>query len=364
MTTVPPPARLVPVAFSALSGWAADDHLAAFRAFRASAERLAERLPTTKALGPEAAALARAGEAARALGAHVSDVDARCFFEAHFQPHRVEPAEGSGFVTGYFEPEAAAALMPSPRFSVPIYGRPSDLVEVADGDDRSALPAGVTWARRCADGRLVAFADRGAIMDGALSGKAPVIAYVENWVEAFFIHVQGSARLALEDGSVLRLTFAGKSGHPYYPLARLMVEREKMRPEEATADVLRAWLLAMPAEELRAVLGRNRSFIFFRPAPVDDPRLGPIGAAGVALHPGRSLAVDRTLTTFHAPLFIEADLGAVAGPFRRLMIAQDTGSAIVGPARGDIFFGTGEPAWRIAARVRHQAVFTMLRPKR
>ena len=199
-------------------------------------------------------------------------------------------------------------------------------------------------------------------MAGALDGRARPIAYVGSAVEAFFIHVQGAARLRLPGGDLLRVTFAAKSGHPYFPVARLMLERGIVAsPSEATADALRSWLEGLAPQDRRAALGCNPSYIFFREAPVDDPALGPIAAAGVALTAGRSLAVDRSLITFHAPVFVEADLAA--GPFRRLMVAQDTGSAIIGPARGDIFFGSGEAAFDLAARVRDTARFTLLVPR-
>ncbi|WP_237155237.1 murein transglycosylase A [Oryzibacter oryziterrae] len=356
-------AELVPVDFADLEGWAADDHRAAFAAFRLSAARIVDKPPKTKPLGPEGTHLVAAAKAALLAGETLTAADARVFFETHFQPHRVIPAEGSGFVTAYFEPEVDGALEASAAFPVPLYGRPADLVELGPDDDRSGLDPVLTWARRLPDGGIAEYPDRGAIMDGAIAGSVPVLAYVANWVEALFIHVQGSARIRVSGGGVRRLTFTAKSGHPYFPVARVMVERGLCKPAEATADVMKAWLLGLSPDEARAVIGRNRSFIFFREALVPDPALGPIAAADVPLSPGRSLAVDRHLVTFHVPIFVEADIDAPVGAFRRLMIAQDTGSAILGPARGDIFFGTGEAAWHLAARVRHPARFTQLVPR-
>lgn len=360
------PARLRAVGFARLSGWAADDHAAAFAAFRRSAERIAASPPKTRPLGPDGALLAAAAARALDLPATPGPAAARAFFEDHFLPRRIEPLGGGGFVTGYFEPEIDGSRVRSDRFPVPIYARPDDLVELGPDDDRTGLPDDVTWARRRPDGRLEAHPDRGAIMAGALEGRVPVLAFVASWVEAFFVHVQGSARVRLAEGGVLRLTFAGKSGHPYFPIARVLVERGLMEPRQATADVLRQWLVDHP-DDAPAVMARNRSFIFFREADVPDPALGPVAAAGVALTPGRSLAVDRHLLTFHAPVFVDAafgdDVPGAEAAFRRLMIAQDTGSAILGPARGDVFFGTGEAAWRAAARVRHPARFTLLVPR-
>ncbi|PIO98942.1 hypothetical protein CJ014_12730 [Pleomorphomonas carboxyditropha] len=357
-----PAAHLVAVAFTDLPGWIDDDHAAAFAAFRRSAARLIDKTPTCKILGPDGAALAQKGQLAAALGDTVDSAAARAFFEAHFRPFRIEPIAGDGFVTGFFEPEVEARLAPSLAFPVPLLAPPDGLREVGVHDDRCALDPALTWALDDGRGRLAACPERGAIMAGALDGRVRPIAFVKSAVEAFFIHVQGAARLRLPNGDLMRVTFAAKSGHPYFSVARLMLERGVVRsPAEATADALRAWLDDLAPQERRAALARNRSYIFFREAPVTDPALGPIAAAGVPLTPGRSLAVDRSLITFHAPVFVEADLAA--GPFRRLMVAQDTGSAIVGPARGDIFFGSGDDAFALAARVRDPARFTLLVPR-
>ncbi|MCM5554710.1 murein transglycosylase A [Pleomorphomonas sp. NRK KF1] len=362
MPDVFPAAHLVEVDFANLAGWAEDDHAAAFQAFRRSAIRMAEKPSTTKALGPDGSALLRQGRAALALGETIDRAAARAFFEAHFRPLRVEPVTGEGFVTGFFEPEVDARLQPSLAFPVPLYEPPRGLREIDAGDDGRDLDPSLTWALDDGQGILIACPDRRAIMAGALDGRARPIAYVNSAIEAFFIHVQGAARLRLADGDLLRISFAGKSGHAYFPVARLMLERGVVaRASDATADTLRSWLESLAPQERRAALARNPSYIFFREAPVEDPSLGPIAAAGVPLTAGRSLAVDRSQITFHAPVFVEADLAA--GPFRRLMVAQDTGSAIVGPARGDIFFGSGDAAFALAARVRDNARFTLLVPR-
>jgi len=357
------PARLLAVTFADLPGWDADDHVAAFAAFRRSAARLVEKTPTTKTLGPDGAGLAEVGRVALTMAETIDRAAARSFFERHFMPVRVEPTTGEGFVTGFYEPEVEASLTQSLAFPVPLLAPPKGLRELNEADDRRQIAPELTWAIEDDRGQLTSCPDRSAVMNGCLDGRARPIAYVDSAVTAFFIHVQGAARLCLPDGRVLRVSFAAKSGHPYFPIARLMLERGiAASPAEATADAMRSWLNGLHPQDRRAVLARNRSYIFFREAPVPDPALGPIAAAGVPLTPGRSLAVDRNLITFHAPVFLEADLAA--GPFRRLMVAQDTGSAILGPARGDIFFGSGEAAFELAARVRDAARFTLLLPRR
>ncbi|MBH0237723.1 murein transglycosylase A [Methylobrevis albus] len=372
MAPDPAVARLTPTRFAALGGWDADDHAAAFAAFRLSAARILEHPPSTKGFGIDGAALLAPARAALALPADPGPAAARRFFEDRFTPQRVRPATGSGFVTGYFEPEVGGSRTRSDRFPVPLYRRPDDLVALGDdpGAARAAgLPDGLSWARRRPDGRLEEHPDRGAIQQGALEGRGLELVFVKSLVEAFFIHVQGSARIRLAEGGSMRVGFAAKTGHAYTAIGRVLVERGLFEAKDLTADVLRAWLEANPAE-VPALLARNRSFIFFAEAAATDPALGPVAAAGVPLTPGRSLAVDRALVTFHLPVWLSLDVGldGVAADggrrVRRLMVAQDTGSAIVGPARGDIFFGSGEAAWRQAAPVRHPARFTLLVPRR
>ena len=248
---------------------------------------------------------------------------------------------------------------------MPILAPPAGLRELTEADNRRNLDPALTWAIDDG-GRLLPCPERGAVMAGALDGRAAPIAHVASAVDAFFIHVQGAARLKLPDGEVLRVTFAAKSGHPYFPVARLMLERGvAASPAEATADALRAWLKGLSPQERRAALSRNRSYIFFREAEVEGLAKGPIAAAKVPLIAGRSLAVDRLIHTFGCPFFVSSqtlthlDKGQ---PFRRLVLALDTGTAIVGPARGDIFTGSGFEAGNQAGTIRNAADFVILIP--
>lgn len=339
--------ELEPVAFEALSGWADDDHAAALQAFRRTAERHRERALRSRSLTP----LDGFDEAA-AASKGVSD--ARSYFETWFRPHRI----GTGKLTAYYEPTFPATRERCDGFEVPLHRRPPDLVETGDPDMR--------FGRRVADG-FVPYHDRGAIQSGALDGQGLELAWLRDRVDAFVIHIQGSALLRFDDGSTARVTYDAKSGHPYVSLgAELLRElRENdatVTPRDVTADVLNDWLRANP-ERQEAFLARNPSYIFFREAP--DGGDGPVAAAKVPLTPGRSLAVDRTLHSFGLPFWIETEEPLFPGlpPERRLTIAQDTGSAIVGPARGDLFLGTGEKAGDHAAFVNHAASFTVLLPR-
>lgn len=348
-------ARLQPVAFSALPGWRKDDAAEALLAFNRSCRQLAK----ARGAWPGWSALC-----ARAMAAGGSSAAARDFFEANFVPHRIRlEQDRRGFLTSYYEPEVAGALFRDARFNVPIYARPDDLVTLKQGQNRRGLPPSFSAGRRVGEA-LQPYFSRAEIDQGALAGRGLELLYLNDPVEAFFIHVQGSARVRLDNGSVIRLAFAAKNGHPYTSIARVLIRDENIPKEEMTADRLRAWLNAHP-ERAHEIMWHNDSFIFFRKVSIADETLGPIGAQGVNLTPGRSLAVDLAYHGLGLPFFIDASLpdgdGALA-PFRRLMIAQDTGSAILGAARGDIFWGSGDEAGFRAGLVRHPGDFYLLLP--
>jgi membrane-bound lytic murein transglycosylase A len=359
----PPGAELVPIAFADLPGWTEDDHREALRAFRRGAAVLADHPPKTRGLGISGPALAAALDDAASMPAEPTADEARQFFETRFAARRVVPAAGGGFFTGYYEPVADGSRTPSGAFRYPLYRVPDDLVEFDPTDPPPGLIGIDRFAQRTAAG-LRPYPDRGAIEAGYLAGRGLELVHLADPVDAFFIHIQGAARIRLADGSAMRVTYAAKTGHPYTPIGRILVERGALTRSEATMQGIRAWLAANPGEA-PALMAANRSFIFFREAAVDDPALGPVAAAKVALTAGRSLAVDRLLYGFHLPVFVDTMVPAEGGfePFRRLMIAQDTGSAIVGPARGDIFFGSGNDAGSIAGRMRAEGGFTILVPR-
>lgn len=351
--------RLTPFAFSDLTGWADDDHAAAFAAFRSGAAVLDEHPPKTRTLGANGVALASILAKAAALPPNLSHTEARTFFEAAFAPFEVNSPTGAGFFTGYYEPEVAGSLTQTPEFTVPLFRVPDDLVEIAAGE-APALDPSFRFARKTGAG-LGEYPDRAAIMAGALAGRNLELAYLKDPVDVFFIHVQGAARIALPDGRTMRVTYAAKSGHPYTPIGRVIADRTGLPRDAVTMQTIRAWLTDHPAEAA-GVMAQNRSFIFFREAPVADEGLGPIAAAKVPLVAGRSLAVDRLQHTFHSPVWIETAL-STGESFHRLTVAHDTGSAIIGPARGDIFFGSGDQAGTIAGSMRATGRFVLLMPR-
>ena len=352
--------RLKPVSYDAIPGWADDDHATAFTAFVRSCARIVKLTGSGKG---KAHPLADICKAALALGENTGHATAREFFETRFIPHRYGGDEVSGFVTGYYEPELKGARSRSTRFNVPVYAVPDDLVQLFGDETRAARNHEMTAVRETAQGR-VAYYDRKEIEQGALEGRGLEILYLADWADAFYMHIQGSGRVALEGGGHVRLGFAAKNGHPYTAIGKVLIERGAIAPDKMSMDAVRGWLDAHP-EDARALMWQNRSYIFFRELGSEQAASGPIGAQGVALTPLRSLAVDTSIHALGTPIWVNApdlDVNGKSG-FSQLMIAQDAGSAIKGPQRGDIFFGSGAAAGAIAGEARHRAGFTILLPK-
>lgn len=354
---------LRPLRFAGLAGWNRDDHAAAFATFRRSAEALATSEPSLRPGRPPSEGLRRAAAEALRLEAKDSPA-ARAFFEATFAPFEVTPPGGGGFLTGYFEPVLPGSLVRSESFRAPLLARPEDLVTLGSGEAPPGLDPALQSARRTAAG-LVPYPERAAIEDGALGDLARPLVWLADAVEVFIVQVQGSARIRLPDGRTLRAAYAGRNGRPYTSIGRILIQQGRIPADAMSLERLTGWLRAHP-EEARAIMRRNASYVFFALVEDADPSLGPVGGEGVPLTPGRSLAIDRSLWSYGLPFWIEADLPRADGrPERvnRLMIAQDTGSAIVGPARGDFFVGTGPEAGTRAGLIRHPARFVVLLPK-
>ncbi|MCH8239573.1 MAG: MltA domain-containing protein [Proteobacteria bacterium] len=356
---------LVALAFSGIGGWEHDDHGQAFATFRRSCERIVQVAGARAKAGKgdaEPHSLREICEAALVSGEKLENKAARAFFEKHFTPYRTSNSDASGFVTGYFEPELPGARVRSKRFSVPVYRIPRDLVQLIADAERAARNHEMTYARNTAQGH-VPYYERKEIEQGALDGAGLEILYLASWTDAFFVHVQGSARVALDEGGHVRLAFAAKNGHPYTSIGKLLVARGVLSKSEMSMAVLRAWLEANP-RAAREVMWQNRSYIFFRERTGPDADAGPVGAQGVVLTARRSLAIDTSLHALGTPIWVNAPELDVHGGhgFRQLMIAQDAGSAIKGAGRGDIYWGTGAQAGDIAGATRHKAEFILLLP--
>ena len=352
-----PGARLEPVPFAGLPGWAEDDLPAALAAFRAGCAGLSLAPPADPALDLRPACT---------VAAAMPPAGARAFFEGAFSAYRVVRTDGGqGFLTGYFEPELSGSLEPGPGFAASALARPADLVSLAAGETLPGLPPGLRAAQRTATG-YAPYPDRAAIEDGALADAARPLVHLRDAVDLLVLQVQGSGRVRLPDGRVLRLAYDGRNGRPYTAVARLIVAGGHLPLEGLTLERWTDWLRANP-EFARDLIRRNQSYVFFKLEAVGDPALGPRGGAGVVLTPGRSLAVDAGLWPYGLPFHLAGSVADAQGrplPLARLTIAQDTGSAITGPARGDLFLGTGAEAGAAAAALRHAVGFTVLLPRR
>lgn len=353
-----------PAAWDAIEGWREDDHLAALQTFRASCGPIiAAKGPpmVAKALGNSLRAPCQA-----ARTSHItSEAAARRFFERHFRPLRISRlGEDAGFVTGYYEPVIDGSRTRTDVYTVPVYRRPSNLFVRGFKQSAEGLPNGGEVFRKIGRRKLVPYYDRAQIEDGAIAGRGLEICWLKSETDLLFTQIQGSARVRLEDGSTIRINYEAHNGYRYTPVGRILIDRNIIPREEMSMLRIRQWMEANPdgAKELRR---QNRSYVFFREVQLSD-KDEAVGAQGVPLTPGRSIAVDKALHVYGTPFFIEGTLPIESPqaktPFRHLMIAQDTGSAIVGPARADIYFGAGAQAGQIAGRLRDSIRFVMLVP--
>lgn len=355
----------VAITYPQIGGWEEDDHSAAFAAFLRSCARIVKVEEARSSAGKgthDPHPLIDICRAALALGKNVDSESARAFFETRFTPHRYRSDGSSGFVTGYYEPELKGSRTKSDRFSVPVLKVPEDLVQLFPDSERAMRNHEMTAGRETSDG-VVPYYDRKEIEQGALAGRGLEILYLEDWADAFYMHIQGSGRVALDEGGFVSLSYAAKNGYSYTAIGKLLIERGAISREEMSMDAVRAWLEAN-GQEARKLMWENRSYIFFSELPAGKAASGPIGSQGVALTPLRSLAVDTSIHSFGTPLWVNApdlDVHGHSG-FSGLMIAQDAGSAIKGAQRGDIFFGSGAAAGDRAGVVRHEAEFIILLP--
>jgi len=356
------PFRVTPVSFGALPGWRESDPQIALEAFRRSCAVMAKR-PPAEAMGWNGYA-GRAGQWLSACNAlsRAASGNARAYFEKWFVPVEIDrPAH----FTGYYEPLLSGSPMRSARYRIPVYGRPIDLVTADLGEFRHAL-AGEHIAGRLDGTKLVPFPAR-ADIDAHGLPTAPILLYADDPVSVFFLQIQGSGLVRFPDGKIMRLTYAGKNGRPYTPIGRVLIAQGALDRKAVSLQTIRTWLAAHPAAA-NAVMESDQSFVFFEMAPLGDSALGSSGTEGVPLTAGASLAVDPQLHPMGMPVYVattipDTDPAKPDHAFQRLLIAQDTGGAIKGTARGDIFFGAGASAEAIAGRLNAHGRFFVLLPK-
>ncbi len=361
-----PDTQYEPVDWASLDGWASDDHATAFATFLESCRVLnASRQPAAE---PVAIAEGLKAVCARASTAvPLEEEGARKFFEDNFRPLRISKlGDSEGFLTGYYEPIIEGSRVPTGEFTAPLYRRPPNLAISGRRKLGDAFPSkGVKVGRRVGRRKLVPYYDRGAIEDGALDGWHLEICWLRSQIDVLFAQIQGSARIRLEDGSILRVNYDSHNGWPYTPVGRVLIERKIVPKDEMSMQRISDWMAANP-DAAKEVRRQNKSYVFFRITALGSQD-EPVGGEGVPLAPGRSIAIDRALHAYGTPFFIAADLPItnerVGTKFRRLVVAQDTGSAIVGPARADIYFGAGAEAARIAGRIKNPGQFVLLMPR-
>lgn len=349
------------ISFDQIAGWEKDDHAAALAAFRRSCEEI---IATGHAFERTVRFGGTRGEWADVCRQAIGVKSARHFFETEFTPLAVsDPARPEGLFTGYYEPEAAGSLTPGNGYEVPIYRKPDDLVSF---DAATEKHLGLKYGR-IIQGKPTAYFTRQDIEQGALKGRGLELAWLKSWVDAFFIHVQGSGRIRFEDGSFMRLAYGAKTGQPYTGIGGLLVERGVLTKDNMSMQALRLWMKDN-SETARNLMWENKSFIFFREVKVADPSLGAPGAQKVSLTPLRSMAVDRSLWMFGTPIWLatESPSGPAGGmeAFRHLMVAQDTGTAIKGYVRGDVYWGWGEKAALVAGQMKSAGSMIVLLPRK
>ena len=357
--------QYAPLAWSEIAGWREDDHLSAYKAFRISCRPISAQVKPPA--DPKALGTSLRDPCRTARGLELADgAKARAFFEEHFLPLRISRlGEGEGFVTGYYEPIVDGSRTENEVYKVPVYRRPSNLFVRGTRQSSAGLPNKGQVFRKIGRRKLVPYYDRAEIEDGAIAGRGLEICYLKEQADLLFSQIQGSARVSLDDGSTLRINYDAHNGYPYTAVGRILIERNIIPRDQMSMQKIREWMEQNPneADELRR---QNKSYVFFREVQLSD-KDEAVGAQGVPLTPGRSIAVDKSLHVYGTPFFIEGELPIESAksknPFRRLMIAQDTGSAIIGPARADLYFGAGLDAGKVAGRLRHNARFVMLVPK-
>jgi membrane-bound lytic murein transglycosylase A len=343
--------RLSRATFADLPGWSQSDPRAALAAFQRSCSANQSRPPDTR-LGDYAGLVSDWREVcAAADGAN----DARAFFESQFDVFAVE---GDALFTGYYEPLLHGSRTRHDAYQTPVYALPADLISVDLGAFRPEMK-GEHIAGRLDGQHLVPYATRADI--DTKPPQTKVIFYGDDPVSVFFMHIQGSGRVVLDDGSTIKVAYAGQNGHPYTPIGRTLIRSGLLARENVSMQSIRAWLKANPAAA-QAVMETDASYVFFRESPVGDAALGSAGSQGAPLTRQASIAVDLRFHPLGVPFFIDT-MTPDGKKLQSLFIAQDTGGAIRGPARADIFFGFGEEAEHLAGGMKSTGQFYLLLPK-
>lgn len=339
---------LKPVDWNALAGWTDDDIRPALDVFLQSCAVLRNRLPWQETCTQASAMQGR-------------DVETlRRFFESRFVPHQITNPDGSdeGLITGYYEPLLKGSRKPGGRYRHPLYATPDELLVV---DLSTVYPElkNMRLRGRLEGRKVVPYYSRSQIVSDPRRLQGNELLWVDDEVELFFLQVQGSGRVKLENGEIVRVGYSEQNGHPYRSIGRLLVERGELSLDKASMQGIKAWGEKNP-RKLGELLGQNSSFVFFRELPAAMP--GPVGSLGVPLTAGRSLAIDPRVVPQGAPVFLATTWPNTDKELRRLMVAQDTGGAIKGNVRADFFWGFGPEAAEQAGKMRQRGRMWVLLP--
>ncbi len=361
------PLQLKPASFADLDGWNNEDFKGFLAAYKTSCARILKKSATDKFSSDPA--FGTYGDwqgpcrTASSIDANNSSA-VRSFLESNFKVLQATAAgDPKGLFTGYYESTLNGSRTQKGAYQYPLLARPNDLVMVELGDFRDELK-GQRIAGRVIDGKLKPYENREAIVSGKLaSAQYKPLVWLDDKHDAFFVQVQGSGIVHLDDGSIMRVGYDGQNGHAYYAIGRELVKRGIYTKDQVSMDSILGWMRANPdkAEEL---MNTNPSYVFFRETPDDGTGAGPQGGEGVKLTPGRSLAIDRGKLPYGFPVYLIANYNDETGkPIKKLLMAQDTGGAIVGAVRGDYFWGAGDTAERLASPMKAEGRYYFLLPK-
>lgn len=356
--------QMIPTDFSALPDWGTDKAAEILPAFEKSCLRIMKNDPEKPFGLIEQAGKYGAWQTICHDMQNLSsrdDMNVQRFFETHFTPYQVLSGEDPyGLFTGYYEASLNGSRVKSDVYNTPLHKRPDDLIMVDLGLFREHLK-GERIAGRVENGALKPYEPRDQIIAGnwPYNQDDQVLAWVDDPVDAFFLQIQGSGRILLEDGSMIRAGYAAQNGHPYYAIGRELIKMGYLTKETVSMQSIRAWLEANP-DQAEAIMNTNKSYVFFEELNGE----GPLGGENVALTPTRSLAIDRSLLPYGLPLWVDIE-PPMEGlpPLKRLMMAQDTGGAIRGAVRGDVFWGYGAEAEMLAGHMKSKGRYWALLPK-
>ena len=349
--------------FHRLPGWRADAQKQALVPLQKSCKRINKKdAGANFGIGEFAGTAAAWQDICRKLVASppLTNIKARQFFKDHFTPYEVWGRKGrNGLFTGYYEPILRGSFKKHKPFLIPIYKRPDDLISINLGDFKKDLKGEILMGR-IEKNKIIPYYKRAEIENGILNQKKAEIVWVDNAIDAFFLHIQGSGQIQMDNGQVIRVGYAAKNGQPYTAIGREMVRQGALTKENVSMQSIRSWLEENP-EKADSVMNLNTSYIFFH--KLKEGSDGPLGAEGVPLTPCRSIAVDRKKIPYGVPIWLDADDPDWEDRLQRLMIAQDTGGAITGAVRGDFFWGSGKKAAHKAGLMKSKGRFWILLPK-